>query len=362
MRGTRFPPRGVSACFNHKENHVSKERNEATYLAALYLQNCSISMARIHNLIDDNGNLNPTRLAKEFHLQSVDPEEETPGVFGNILRLEVPKADLQGVDWADLAADFTYELKREMKTNGANGTLREILSSHAEIQGNVVRITKQLSRQEYLLVAKPLTDLGGKWSKAQGGIVFDEDPSDLVDAIILTGTWQKNKDMDFFATPDWLAETMVSLALIQPGMRVFEPHGGSGAIANQVREQVPLASLQVGELSDKRRAQLIADGYDVVATNFLDYNPGRVFHRIIMNPPFSKQQDIDHFMHATQLIVPGGRIVSVMPSSITFRNNNKTVALRDWLEEHNGQIHDNPEKAFAASGTNVRTVTVTADI
>jgi 16S rRNA G1207 methylase RsmC len=39
--------------------------------------------------------------------------------------------------------------------------------------------------------------------------------------------------------------------------------------------------------------------YDVVYGDFLEYGgQGGNFDRIIMNPPFSKQQDIKHIMHA----------------------------------------------------------------
>lgn len=248
-----------------------------------------------------------------------------------------------------------------MKQDVTN-VVREVLANHiVVIDGSVVRITRQLDRQDYVKVNKALTDLGGRWNTKQGGHVFDNDPSDGIDGIILTGKWEKKKDFDFFPTPTWLAETMVNLALLQPGMRVLEPEAGEGAIAAVILDLCPDVTLDVLELVDSRREKLHAQGFNCIGSDFLTYNPGRIYDRVVANPPFSRQQDIDHVMHAASLIKPGGRLTAIMSAGVTFRSDRKTTLFQEWLRDHNGQTHANPEKAFASSGTMVRTVTVTAD-
>lgn len=334
---------------------------QATYLAGLYLTNCSKTVERITGMIDDSGLLPPNKLASAFKLEAVDPEKVVPGIYGNVLRLEVAPTDLQGIDWSEIAKQFTADLQYSLKQESASDWIRAMLADHTEVDGNVVRVTQQLDRQQYLLMDKMFKDLGGQWDRKAKGHVFAEDPTDRLESVALTGRWEKNKDFDFFQTPAWLAETVVELAMIQPGMRVLEPEAGEAAIASVIREHHPQAFLQVGELSDTRRAKLIAQGYDCVCTDFLDYNPGRIYDRIVMNPPFSRQLDLDHVMHAAQLIKPRGRLTAIMSAGIQFRENKKTVDFREWLRSHNGQVHDNPDKAFAESGTSVRTVTITAD-
>src|SRR5690606_5547682 len=55
--------------------------------------------------------------------------------------------------------------------------------------------------------------------------------------------------------------------------------------------------------------------------------------RVVMNPPFSKQQDIDHIYHAFKFLKPGGILVSVVSESPFYRNNKKSVEFREWLND-----------------------------
>jgi 16S rRNA G1207 methylase RsmC len=48
----------------------------------------------------------------------------------------------------------------------------------------------------------------------------------------------------------------------------------------------------------------------------MDFNK---FHKIIMNPPFAKSQDVKHILHAYSLLLEGGILVSVASSSIQWR-------------------------------------------
>ena len=69
------------------------------------------------------------------------------------------------------------------------------------------------------------------------------------------------------------------------------------------------------------------------------------------------QADIDHVLHAFKFLKPGGRLVSIMASSVTYRENKKTIDFRELINRQ-GFIEQNPVDAFKASGTRVNTVTV----
>lgn len=84
------------------------------------------------------------------------------------------------------------------------------------------------------------------------------------------------------------------------------------------------------------------------------------FDCILMNPPFTRQQDIDHVLHAWQFLKPGGRLVSIMSPGWYFRTNRKSVEFKEFVETH-GTWHENDEGAFKESGTNIKTVTVVLD-
>ncbi len=103
------------------------------------------------------------------------------------------------------------------------------------------------------------------------------------------------------------------------------------------------------------------------------------FDVILMNPPFSRNQDVEHVNAAIQLLAPGGILVAIMSPHWTFAMDDASRDFRDRLSifkvgpgeeivaanmsnERSGlhvKIERLPENTFASEGTNVRTVLVT---
>jgi len=216
----------------------------------------------------------------------------------------------------------------------------------------------QLDRKTYEAVNKCLTAIGGKWNRKAKGHVFDYEPAEALENLIFTGeTEDMKKTFQFFPTPRPVAEMVCDMAEIDSTCTVLEPSCGKGDLADVIHERGPKSLIgidinrEMGRyLKDKPYATLVGD-------DFLKYIPGQVrpFDRIIMNPPFSKQQDIDHILHAYNLLNSGGVLVSVMSPSPFFRTNKKSVAFREWLDSCNGEIVDVPEGSFKESGTMIAT-------
>ncbi|MFV8750363.1 methyltransferase [Nannocystaceae bacterium ST9] len=166
----------------------------------------------------------------------------------------------------------------------------------------------------------------------------------------------------YFPTPRSLAERMVDLAAIEPGMRVLEPSAGSGSLAAVIRDEHPDARLDVLEIHATLRELLDAQGFDVVGGDFLDYEPAGVrYDRILMNPPFEKRQDARHLAHALRLLAPGGRLVAIAAGGFGVRTDRETAALRGEIERLGGSIESIPAGAFRESGTDVATVLIVVD-
>ena len=87
--------------------------------------------------------------------------------------------------------------------------------------------------------------------------------------------------------------------------------------------------------------------------DFLELKPELAyeFERVVMNPPFTRQQDIDHIYHAFKFLGKAGVLVSLLSPSPFFRTNKKSVEFRAWLEKHKAEIVDVPAGAFKESGT-----------
>ena len=111
-----------------------------------------------------------------------------------------------------------------------NNALLPVLDS-VQIDGNVVRLAQQLDRPTYVAVNKVLESIGGKWNRKAKGHVFNMDPAEILEEVILTGEYSsKKQDFGFFETPPELAKKVVELADIRPGMSILEPSAGRGAL------------------------------------------------------------------------------------------------------------------------------------
>lgn len=158
-----------------------------------------------------------------------------------------------------------------------------------------------------------------------------------------------NKDGDFFPTPKSLAERMVREAEIEPGMTVLEPSAGTGNIAEAIREGAPDAKLTVVEWSGSRRELLEAKGFELAPeTDFLKHQGS--YDRILMNPPFSKNQDVEHVRHAYRLLKPGGRVIAIMSTHSSFSEDAPSRDFRAWTEKNGAEVEKLPAGTFNQAG------------
>jgi len=169
----------------------------------------------------------------------------------------------------------------------------------------------------------------------------------------------------YFPTQTPVIEIMLRRARIENGMKVLEPEAGSGYIADAIRTAYPGAWIHTIEINPRLRDLLVLKGYQVLGDDFLsDEWPERfswidqsrgLFDRIVMNPPFERQQDLEHIRHAYKFLATGGILVSVLSPSFEFRSDRKSTEFRDWLQEVNATWENLPDGAFKASGTGVST-------
>ena len=100
------------------------------------------------------------------------------------------------------------------------------------------------------------------------------------------------------------------------------------------------------------RSQLLT-----TAGGFLDLAPRAEYDLVTMNPPFAKDQDIDHVMHAWEFVRPGGRLVSIMPAGWSMRGGGRLKKRRAFNAfAEGGELIDLGHDAFKSSGANVHTV------
>jgi len=235
--------------------------------------------------------------------------------------------------------------------------------SAVDISGNEVIILGHLDRKLYLAVNKVLDRIGGKWNRKAKAHVFDVDPTERLEVVINSGVLDPKVKTGYFPTPTAIVDRMIVLADLQPGLFVLEPSAGQGAIADKIAEKMKWTPgmLNTCEILPKNIHILEEKGY-CVCGDFLEFvetcqKCHMDYDRIVMNPPFEKQQDISHVTAAFGLLAPGGILVTIMSAGVLFRENKKTVEFRDNVMEQNVTYLDRlPAGAFKESGTMVNTV------
>ncbi|MFW1503945.1 methyltransferase, partial [Vibrio parahaemolyticus] len=154
----------------------------------------------------------------------------------------------------------------------------------------------------------------------------------LTEKIEETVRSNRNAFNDFFPTPEAEVKKLIDLADIKPGMKVLEPSAGMGHIADQIAA-LNGVDLDVGELAFTLSELLEEKGHNVVAGDFLEYNAGEIYDRIVMNPPFSNDADIHHINHALTMLKDGGKLVAITSSMAGNRGNTTNKNFRRYLDE-----------------------------
>lgn len=155
----------------------------------------------------------------------------------------------------------------------------------------------------------------------------------------------------YFPTPPRVVALLVERADIEAGHRVLEPSAGKGNIADALR-LIPGVVLDVVEFNTTLREILEAKGYTLAGQDFLQYH-AKGYDRVVMNPPFEGMQDVDHILHAYDLLAPGGRLVSVASASPFFHKTRKATDFRAWLDKLRGHSERLPEGSFLSSERSV---------
>ncbi|MDW1549198.1 PLxRFG domain-containing protein [Vibrio sp. YT-18] len=154
----------------------------------------------------------------------------------------------------------------------------------------------------------------------------------LTEKIEETVRGNRNAFNDFFPTPEAEVKKLIDLADIKPGMKVLEPSAGMGHIADQIAA-LNGVDLDVGELALTLSELLEEKGHNVVAGDFLEYDAGEIYDRIVMNPPFSNDADIHHINHALTMLKDGGKLVAITSSMAGNRGNTTNKNFRRYLDE-----------------------------
>lgn len=253
-----------------------------------------------------------------------------------------------------------------MATKQISQQAKEVLQNSIVIGNNIKLPPGQLERPVYVEVNKALTLIGGKW---KGGntqaFIFPSDPTDLLQEISGGDLRNLKKEFQFFATPTALADKMVQMAQISKDDIVLEPSAGQGAIIDSILKLVPdlgdenlfcVEHMPTNQLILKKKYGTNSKVHIMYPLNsdFLRLDErDQCFTRIVANPPFTNNQDIDHIYKMYEVLKPGGIIVTLSSVHLLLSTNKKEQEFRRWLSLLDHKIESVPAGTFKESGTNV---------
>jgi phospholipid N-methyltransferase len=204
----------------------------------------------------------------------------------------------------------------------------------------------------YQEVRTALLKAGAKYKR--NTFVFNSAAQPFVDRLTGGGSVNIKKEFQFFETPSALALRMVDLAEIYPDHEILEPSAGQGAIIKAIHKTIPGKKVWWCEImpENERILHEIKDA-GFMYNDFMEHTERFKYDRIIANPPFSKNQDIEHIKKMYTLLRNQGRIVTIASKSWTFGSQKKQTAFREWLDEIGATVEEIPPGTFKETGTNV---------
>lgn len=250
-----------------------------------------------------------------------------------------------------------------------------------QVDGNSLKIPQhfRFDKKQYQNVKTVMEKAGGTYSK--NAFLFKENSLDVYLRIINGENYNLKKQFQFFATPPELAARLVELAGIQQGDNVLEPSAGQGAIIKAIYEAFPRqmegsndypgVTVDYFELMELNRKMIEQNIFatrnwhnrsSCMGEDFLQSDSTKwTYKRIVANPPFNKNQDIDHIRQMYAHLKPGGRIVTIASNHWMYSGNKKEQEFKDWLGEIDAEIIDLPAGTFKESGTMIAACIIIID-
>ena len=222
-----------------------------------------------------------------------------------------------------------------------------------QIENEKVYIGEQLDPALYQKVKKVIKTLGGEWNKKENAHIFSCDPTEHIEKCISEGKLLniKNTNQEFY-TPEIIAKRMIEYVDWSNVSLALEPSAGIGNIVHEINKEAPHVQVDAYEINEKSIAKFKGKA-NVVHANFMDIKDESKYDLVVMNPPFSGKQDIDHILHAYSLLKEDAHLISIASTSWIANTDKKSMAFKDFLMKRDADIEVIKGESFKESGTTV---------
>ena len=259
-----------------------------------------------------------------------------------------------------LAPDVPIAEKKKQADEGKKWNVEEILK-HCTLENNILKLPQvQFNKKSYAEAKKWIEEAGGSWQggKVQG-FTFPFNPKRVFSVLKEGKRCNLQQDYQFFETPSDVADWLVMLAGgIHENDTVLEPSAGRGALIKAIHRACPSVTVECYELMPENREFL--HSLENVILLDEDFTKDSVGHytKIIANPPFSGNQDIEHVRLMYDRLEEGGTLAAITSQHWKFASEKKCIDFRNWLKEVHGEVFEIGAGEFKESGTTVSTMAV----
>lgn len=248
------------------------------------------------------------------------------------------------------------DIMQKAKADGGDEWPVEKILQNCKWDGQVLTLPQvQFTKKSYLEAKKWIEETGGKWNTSRQGFTWEFDANRVANILLQGKRYNLQQEFQFFATPDWIADLVASrFSSLSSDMRILEPSAGRGSLVKAIRRRCPDAVVDCFELMPENIPFLQqVEGANIVGTDFKDCE-GQ-YQRIIANPPFSNNQDIDHVYLMFDHLEQGGEMAVITSRHWQIAQDKKSRFFRQWLQENGANIEDIAGGEFKESGTIVST-------
>ena len=288
-------------------------------------------------------------------------------LHGSVAQLNELSSMTEGIDIYDDAGhvdtDFLIEaISCVSAFMGASNIVVEEILKHCTLEDGVLKLPQvQFNKKSYAEAKKWIEEAGGSWQGGKiQGFTFPFNPERVFSILKEGKRCNLQQEYQFFETPADVADWLVMLAGgIREDDTVLEPSAGRGALIKAIHRACPTVMVECYELMPENREFLhTLSNVILLDEDFTKDSVSSSYTKIIANPPFSGNQDIDHIKLMYERLEQGGTLAAITSQHWKFASEKKCIDFRNWLKEVHGEVFGISAGEFKESGTSISTMAV----
>lgn len=249
---------------------------------------------------------------------------------------------------------------KKQADDGKKWSVEEILK-HCTLENSILKLPAvQFNKKFYAEAKKWIEEAGGSWQGGKiQGFTFPFNPERVFSVLKEGKRCNLQQDYQFFETPADVADWLVMLAGgIHEDDTVLEPSAGRGALIKAIHRACPSVVVKCYELMPENREFLhTLDNVILLDEDFTKDSVGS-YTKIIANPPFSGNQDIEHVRLMYERLEEGGTLAAITGPHWKLGSEKKCEEFRAWLDSVGGKTFEIGAGEFKESGTTIATIAV----